>query len=163
MKARIIVVTGLFLMVVTAAGARQRCSVKDFKGVYAFQGSGSEVRDPSAPTPIALSGVLRPDGKGGFAYWMNVVSFVPPGGSAKTVIRSDLVDNARQAGSTLRYEVDANCRMRIHGVLQTPFGPSPLEIEGGLSDGGRRALMQLGSPIAIGSWTAEKVRGGRSR
>lgn len=150
-------------MVVSAASARHRCSVRDFKGTYAFQGTGSEVRDPSVPTPIALSGVLQPDGKGGIVFWKNVVSFVPPGGSTKTVIKSDLVDNARQAGSTLRYEVDPDCRMRIHGVLQTPFGPSPLEIEGGLADKGRRALMQLGSPIAIGTWTAERVRGGRSR
>lgn len=162
MSVRISMMMGCLLWVAAGIASGEPCRVKDFRGSYAFQGVGTDIRNPAAPVPMALSGVLRADGRGGFVYWHNVVSFIPPGGGPKTVIRSDLVDDANKAGSSLRYEVRSDCRMRIFGTLQTPFGPSPLEIEGGLARGGRKALLQMGAPFAIGSWTAEKARGSRT-
>lgn len=129
----------------------------DFSGRYAYNGLGYDLRSVP-PTPMALSGVLGADGRGGFLFWDNTVSFLPPQSPAKTVINSDLLDDARAAGSELRYEVLPNCTMRIFGMVRTPFGPVPFELMGGLAEGGRKVLLQLGSPVAIGTWSATAVR-----
>ncbi len=141
-----------------AAGfaASHDCKTSDFAGKYAFQSFGYDVRS-QPPSPQAISGILEPDGAGGFLSWDQAVAFLGQPGPAKVVVHSNLLEDAKAAGSELRYEVTPNCQMRIFGSIQTPLGPTPVNLVGGLADGGRKALLQLGAPFAIGTWTAQRA------
>lgn len=140
----------------SAAQPAYECSNADFVGKYAFQARSADMRQ-SPPAPSTVAGSLESDGMGGIIAWKDWLTLAGDPGPAKRVIPNDLVASAMAAGSRLEYEVLPDCRMRIFGTVMSPNGPLPLDLQGGLSNGGRKAMLQTGSPVFIGAWTAESV------
>ena len=98
---------------------------------------------------------------GGFIAWKDWLTLAGDPGPVKRVIPNDLVASADSVGSRLEYEVLPNCQMRIFGTVMGGGGPVNLDLLGGLSDGGRKAMLQVGSPVFIGTWTAESAEPNR--
>ncbi len=137
------------------------CSNADFVGKYAFQSSGFDMRQ-SPPLPTTAAGSFEADGMGGFLAWNDWLTLAGAAGPVKRVIPNDLVAAAAAAGSRLEYEVLPNCQMRIFGTVLNAAGqPIELELLGGLSGAGRKAMLQAGSPVFIGAWTAESAEPNR--
>lgn len=136
---------------------KHECSVADFVGKYAFQAIGFDMR-AVPPSPITIAGALEADGRGTIVAWGDWLTVAGDPGPVKVVRPNDLVATSAAAGSRVAYEVQSGCQMRITATAVGPSGaPFTVELFGGLADGGRKALMQIGTPVFIGTWTAESA------
>lgn len=150
-----------FLFGVSLAAAQPgppayECSMSDFAGKYAFHADGYDMR-ATPPSPVSFGGAIEADGKGLITAWNDWVILAGDPGPLRVVVPNDLVASAASVGSQIEYEVTPNCQMRIFGMIMGPAGPFPIELLGGLANGGRKAMLQLGSPVFIGTWTAESA------
>jgi len=132
------------------------CSDADFVGRYAFQGTGFDMRGDS-PAPTTVAGALVADGAGRIVFWKDWLTLSGVDGPVKRVIPNDLVAAAAAVGSEMVYKVEADCRMSISGTVANPTGSIDLNLLGGLADGGSEALLQSGSRVFIGAWTAKRA------
>ena len=110
----------------------------------------AKIPDEPMVSPRPVRPHRRPDPIGG----MGQQSWVRP---LKRVIPNDLVAAAAAVGSEMAYKVEADCRMSISGTVANPTGSIDLNLLGGLADGGSEALLQSGSPVFIGAWTAKRA------
>ncbi len=125
-------------------------------GVYSFQGSGFDMRS-SPPLPTSVAGSFETNGEGGIVAWSDWLTLAGVDGPVKRVLPNDLVAAAAVLGNEVTYTVNPDCTMSIDALIQGPAGPLPLRLPGGLADGGSRLMLQLGSPVFIGAWTAIRV------
>lgn len=142
-----------------AAGGEEpaRCSNRDFRGLYAYALSGSDLRNTPA-SALSASGAFRADGRGKITMWNDAFAMQIAGMPVKTVVPDvDMVAAAAAAGYEIVYTVAADCRIEIVSVILTPAGPVDLHIRGTLADGGDELLFQTGTPYIIGTGQAKRT------
>lgn len=138
-------------------GRPDACSDRDFRGLYAYVLSGTDLRN-SPTTAFSASGVLRANGRVKVTLWNDSFAVQSPGAPFKTVVPEvDFVAAAAAAGSEIVYAVTADCRLEIVFTAMTPVGPVDFHLRGALVGRGREVLLQTGAPYIIGTGHAKRA------
>ncbi len=148
---------GLASIATASEGSNNSCTDRDFRGLYAYSLSGSDLRN-STPTGFSASGVFRANGKGKITYWKDAFAIHLPGASSKIVVPEvDFIAAAQAVGSEIVYSVAADCRVEIVFTAITPAGPVDFHLRGALADRGREVMLQTGTPYIVGTGLAKRT------
>lgn len=132
----------------TADSEQPGCSLKDFRGTYAFTSSGTNVINDK---PILFAGILVADGKGRISAWKDWVSLAadPPLAPALKIVPPlrDILQQAQSLGNEITYSVEPDCRISITTAVPGP-APGiiiPVNHIGALASGGDEVLLINGA------------------